>query len=174
MRYFQPKVWSFPNSIGRFSNLWHSDKWNVLSCDKSTIELGKHPNLEQPNMSQPQPWVHDQGKACKGVGQEGSPRSTSYIPESARKGERMNPHTPKRAPTLGVGVSMESRIFREWLQGSTPIGLKSSLYHWKFIETYMSKMGSHDPFGHLKHKLWPKERSRVKLAVWLPTTKSQE
>jgi hypothetical protein len=27
----------------------------------------------------------------------------------------------------------------------------------------MFKMGSHDPFGHLKHKLWPKERSRVKL-----------
>jgi len=21
----------------------------------------------------------------------------------------------------------------------------------------MSKMGSHDPFGHLEHKLWPKE-----------------
>jgi hypothetical protein len=38
----------------------------------------------------------------------------------------------------------------------------------------MSEMGSHDPFGHLKHKLWPKERSGVKLAVWLPTTKSQE
>ncbi len=29
----------------------------------------------------------------------------------------------------------------------------------------MSEMGSHDPFGHLKHKLWPKERSGVKLAV---------
>jgi len=27
----------------------------------------------------------------------------------------------------------------------------------------MSEMGSHDPFGHLKHKLWPKERSGVKL-----------
>jgi hypothetical protein len=38
----------------------------------------------------------------------------------------------------------------------------------------MSRMGSHDPFGYMKHKLWPKERSRVKLAVWLPTTKSQE
>jgi hypothetical protein len=38
----------------------------------------------------------------------------------------------------------------------------------------MSKMGSHDPFGHLKYKLWPKERSGVKLAIWLPTTKSQE
>jgi hypothetical protein len=22
----------------------------------------------------------------------------------------------------------------------------------------MPKMGSHDPFGHLQHKLWPKER----------------
>jgi hypothetical protein len=26
-------------------------------------------------------------------------------------------------------------------------------------------MGLHDPFGHLKHKLWPKERSGVKLAI---------
>jgi hypothetical protein len=37
----------------------------------------------------------------------------------------------------------------------------------------MSKLGSHDPFGHLQHKLWPKEGSRVKLALWLSTTKSQ-
>ncbi len=27
----------------------------------------------------------------------------------------------------------------------------------------MSEMGSHDPFGHLKHKLWSKEGSGVKL-----------
>jgi hypothetical protein len=38
----------------------------------------------------------------------------------------------------------------------------------------MSKMGSHDPFGYLKHKLWPKERSKLKLPIWLPTTRSQE
>jgi hypothetical protein len=38
----------------------------------------------------------------------------------------------------------------------------------------MSRMSSHDPFGHLKHKLWSKERPGVKLAVWLPTTKSWE
>jgi hypothetical protein len=38
----------------------------------------------------------------------------------------------------------------------------------------MSKMGLHDPFGHLTHKLWPKERLRVKLAIWLPTTKNRE
>ncbi len=38
----------------------------------------------------------------------------------------------------------------------------------------MSKMGSHGSFGHLKHKLWAKERPGVKLTVWLPTTKSRE
>jgi hypothetical protein len=35
-------------------------------------------------------------------------------------------------------------------------------------------MASHCPFGHLQPKLWAKEGPGVKLAVWLPTTKSQE
>jgi len=35
-------------------------------------------------------------------------------------------------------------------------------------------MVSHEPFGHLHPKLWAKERPGVKLAVWLPTTKSRE
>jgi len=38
----------------------------------------------------------------------------------------------------------------------------------------MFKMGLHHLFGHLKHKLWPKERLGVKLAIWLLTTKSRE
>jgi hypothetical protein len=42
----------------------------------------------------------------------------------------------------------------------------------------MSKMGSHCSFGHLKHKLWPKEGPRVELLgvrrFWLPTTKSRK
>jgi hypothetical protein len=29
----------------------------------------------------------------------------------------------------------------------------------------MFKMKSHDPFGHLKHNLWPKEGLEVKLAI---------
>jgi hypothetical protein len=29
----------------------------------------------------------------------------------------------------------------------------------------MSKIGSHDPFGYLKHKLWPKKKSKVKLPI---------
>jgi hypothetical protein len=35
-------------------------------------------------------------------------------------------------------------------------------------------MTSHQPFGHLEHKLWSKEGPGVKLLVWLPTTKSRE
>jgi hypothetical protein len=38
----------------------------------------------------------------------------------------------------------------------------------------MSKLASHWPFGHLQPKLWAKEGPGVKLAVWLPTTKSRE
>jgi hypothetical protein len=42
----------------------------------------------------------------------------------------------------------------------------------------MSKMGSHCSFGHLKHKLWPKEGPGVELPgvcqFWLPTTKRRK
>jgi hypothetical protein len=36
-------------------------------------------------------------------------------------------------------------------------------------------MGSHDPFGHLKHKLWPKEGSRVnwQFDSWLVKVKNR-
>ncbi len=49
-------------------------------------------------------------------------------------------------------VAIDFRIFRRRLQGSKPIGLKSSLYHWKTIETQMFKMGLHDPFIMAKRK----------------------
>ncbi len=35
----------------------------------------------------------------------------------------------------------------------------------------MFKMGLHYSFGHLKHKLWPKERPRVKIANLTPDQK---
>jgi hypothetical protein len=35
-------------------------------------------------------------------------------------------------------------------------------------------MASHWPFGHPQPKLWAKEGPGVKLAVWLPTTKSRK
>jgi hypothetical protein len=38
----------------------------------------------------------------------------------------------------------------------------------------MFKMGLHDPFQYLKQKLWLNETSRIKMPMWLSTTKSWE
>jgi hypothetical protein len=54
---------------------------------------------------------------------------------SERKCERMNLYIPKRASTLGVGLLVDFRMFREQLQRSKPNGSKNDLYHWKAIET---------------------------------------
>jgi len=77
--------------------------------------------------------ITTKARACKGVGQDRNLGITFHALESVRECEGMNPHTPKWTPTLGVGVLMDSQIFREQLQGSKFIGLKSSLYHWKTL-----------------------------------------
>jgi len=43
--------------------------------------------------------------------------------ESVREYEGVNPHTPKVTPTLGNGVPVDFRNFREQLQGSNLNGL---------------------------------------------------
>jgi len=68
-------------------------------------------------------------RGCKVTGQEGSPGVMPHAPGSARECEGIGPHTPKGTPTLGVGISVDSQMFKEQLQGSKPNGLRSSLYH---------------------------------------------
>jgi hypothetical protein len=113
-------------------------------------------------------------KVCKGLDQEWSMGVTFHAPKSVRGCEGMNPHTPKWAPTSKVGVPMDFQIFRRPFQGSKFIEFKFFVYHWKALESYMFKMGSHDPFEYLKHKLWPKEGLWIILQIWLSTIKSQE
>ncbi len=74
-------------------------------------------------------------RGCKVTGQEGSPGVMPHAPGSARKCEGIDPHTPKGTPTLGVGISVDSQIFREQFQESKLIELKHSLYHWKDLGT---------------------------------------
>jgi hypothetical protein len=52
-------------------------------------------------------------RGCKVVGQEGSLGVMPHAPESARECEGIDPHTPKGTPTLGIGVIVDSRMFRE-------------------------------------------------------------
>jgi hypothetical protein len=99
----------------------------------------------------------------------------------------LNPHIHCRTPTLakcggeaqhlqswGFGVLRDSWMFRAQQQGPKHLALGCSWCHWKGLETYISKMASHWSFEDLQPKLWAKEGLGVKLAVWLPTTKSQE
>ncbi len=65
---------------------------------------------------------------------------------SVEKCEGMNPHTSKGASTLGIGILMDSQIFRELLKGSKINGLRSSLYHWKLLERRCLKWA---PITHL-------------------------
>ncbi len=104
-------------------------------------------------------------KGLQGCEPKGSPGVTSHTPGSVRKCEGVNPHTPKATPTLGNGVTVDFQNFRERFERSKLNGLWRSLYHQKALGTQISKMGSYCSFGHLKHKLWPKEGPRVKLSV---------
>jgi len=56
-------------------------------------------------------------RGCKVVSHKGSLGVMPHAPRSARECEGINPHTPKGIPILGVGVLMESRMFKEQLQG---------------------------------------------------------
>jgi hypothetical protein len=52
-------------------------------------------------------------KGLQGCGPRGSLGVTSHTPGSVGKCEGVNPHTSKATPTLGDGVSVNSRNFRE-------------------------------------------------------------
>jgi hypothetical protein len=54
-------------------------------------------------------------RGCKVAGQEGSPRIMPHAHGNARKCEGIDLHTPKGAPTLGVKVLVDSRMFKEQL-----------------------------------------------------------
>jgi hypothetical protein len=54
-------------------------------------------------------------RACKNAGQEGNLGVTFHAPGNAKEYEGMNPHTPKGTPTLGIGVPVDTQIFRKQL-----------------------------------------------------------
>jgi hypothetical protein len=81
----------------------------------------------------------------------------------------VKPNTPKVGDLESSGTP-ECLEFDSKAQNYSHWGVLG--FDWKGLEAYISKMASHWPFGHLQPKLWAKEG--VKLAVWLPTTKSQE
>jgi hypothetical protein len=80
-------------------------------------------------------------------------------------------HTPKSGNLESFGTPTTSKLDCRG-QNTLPWG---NLYIvGKALKCRCRKMASHEPFGHLHHKLWSKEGPGVKLAVWLSTTKGRE
>jgi hypothetical protein len=81
------------------NNLHARQKWNekkVFCCD---------PNLE----------LTTKVRVCKGASQKWSLGVTFHAPRSVGECEGMNLHNPKWAPTLGIVVSMDFKIFKKRL-----------------------------------------------------------
>jgi hypothetical protein len=74
-------------------------------------------------------------------------------PTHSQVGSHFGNWNPTRLPNPQRAIS---GVETHWIEKSF-IPLKNLLYYWKSLETLMSKMGSHDPFEYLKHKLWPKK-----------------
>jgi hypothetical protein len=99
----------------------------------ATLALGSRPRQRGCKvMARGSPGAKARGSP--GVKAKGSPGVTSHTPRNVRKCEGVNPHTPKATPTLGDGVLVDSRNFREQLQGSKLNGSWRYLYHWKALE----------------------------------------
>jgi hypothetical protein len=118
----------------------------------------KRPRAIRWGMSQPQPWIHNQGKGLRKCGPRVKPGShISCSWECGRMWRNEPPH------------SQMSSHFASWSPNGLPNFQKAITrvkIHWieeffislEALGTYLFKMGLHDPFGYLKHKLWPKER----------------
>jgi hypothetical protein len=73
-------------------------------------------------------------RGSPGVKARGSPGVTSHTPGSVKKMWGSEPSHSQGNLTLGDGVPVDSRNFRERLQGSNLNVLWSSLYYWKALE----------------------------------------
>jgi hypothetical protein len=129
-----------------------------LACSTTTliecVSLYRTLKCCNPNLG-----LMTKARACKGVGQEGSPRVTSHALGNVGECEGMSPHTPKWAPILGVRVQMDSQIFKERLQGSKIIKLKSFFYiNGKLLERRCLKWAC---MTHLDIKTWVMAKRRA-------------
>ncbi len=101
---------------------------NISKSNMDNFQLS-HWNYHNPSLG-----LVTKAKVCKVAGQEGSRESHNILP-GVWKGVREWTFTPQGSSTLGVGVLVDSQIFKGRLQGSKLNGLRSFLYQWKALGT---------------------------------------
>jgi hypothetical protein len=73
-------------------------------------------------------------RSCEGASQKWSLGVTLHALGSVGECEGMNFHTSKWAPILGMGVPMDSQIFKGWLQGSNSLDWRAPYIIGKLLE----------------------------------------
>jgi hypothetical protein len=68
-------------------------------------------------------------------------------------------------PKWGVGSPLGLSKLQSSIAGVKTSHLEAFFMSLKIHRSVDVEMASHEPFGHLQHKLWQKERPGVKLAV---------
>jgi hypothetical protein len=142
-----------PSSFTCMITLSHKSKWANKSINCKACSFKCFMNLKKTYCDiwcrNPSLGLVTKARACKGAGQEWSLRITFHalgVKECERVWGNEPPHS-QMSSHFGSWSPYGLLNFKEWLQRSKPIWLKNFLYHWKVIRTWMSKMGSHDPFG---------------------------
>ncbi len=64
-------------------------------------------------MSQLYSWARDEGERIKRCRSKVQPKSHIHALGNVRKCVGMSPHIPKWTPILGIGVPMDSQIFKK-------------------------------------------------------------
>jgi hypothetical protein len=80
---------------------------------------------------------------------------------------------PSELPLWELESRWTPKSLEKNYRGQNPLDSKIPYIIENLLER-MFKMGSHDWFEWLKHKLWAKERPKIKLSIWLSSTKSQK
>jgi hypothetical protein len=136
-------------------NLTNDDQFDYLCCN---LNLG----------------LATKARGLHGCGPRGRLGSHFTCSWECKECEGMNPHTPKWIPIVGIRVPNGLPNFHSTISGVKTHWFEDFFISSKNIETWMFKMNSHDSFGHLKYKLWSKEKLGVKVTIWLLTIKSWE
>ncbi len=90
----------------------------LKECGKEKARGAFHPKCRNPSFG-----LATKAKGLQGCGPRGSPGVTSETPGCVGECEGVSYHTPKATPTLGDGVSVDSRNFRDQFEGSKLDGL---------------------------------------------------
>jgi len=107
-------------------------------------------------------------RACKGASQVEARESHFHAPESAKECGERTFTLPSELPLW----ELES----QWTPKCSENDCKDQNQMTRTILYIIGKLLKHRclkwaRIGHLKHKLWPKERPKIKLTVWFLTTK---